>query len=406
MKKLVITLALVLTAGTMFAQDDNQASRQRWRNFETNKFTDNWELSAGAGVQTFYNMTDGDLNPQGFGKDLTLAVDAALGKWITPIVGFRLGFTGLNWTNYVADGSDDGIENKIKYFDVHADVMLNLTNWVCHYKADRFYNLIFFAGVGYGQSWIDEQNGVEADDPDHNNEWLVPVGFINRFRLCDRWTFNIELRDQIVRNGFDNGQNVPGYLGNSDFSSILSATAGFTWKFSHKNDFNKYEPIDKSLYDNRISSLEKDLQAAQDQNAEYQKQIERYKQQLNDKERQLQEALKNAAKGNPAMSNDDVTLSIFFPIGSSEISDKNEINIKYMADVIKASNKNYTITGYADAKTGSEARNNELSQQRAEAVYNALVNAGVDKSKLTVDYKGCSVQPFDKDYLNRVAIIK
>lgn len=406
MKKLVITLALVLTAGTMFAQDDNQASRQRWRNFETNKFTDNWELSAGAGVQTFYNMTDGDLNPQGFGKDLTLAVDAALGKWITPIVGFRLGFAGLNWTNYVADGSDDGIENKIKYFDVHADVMLNLTNWVCHYKADRFYNLIFFAGVGYGQSWIDEQNGVEADDPDHNNEWLVPVGFINRFRLCDRWTFNIELRDQIVRNGFDNGQNVPGYLGNSDFSSILSATAGFTWKFSHKNDFNKYEPIDKSLYDNRISSLEKDLQAAQDQNAEYQKQIERYKQQLNDKERQLQEALKNAAKGNPAMSNDDVTLSIFFPIGSSEISDKNEINIKYMADVIKASNKNYTITGYADAKTGSEARNNELSQQRAEAVYNALVNAGVDKSKLTVDYKGCSVQPFDKDYLNRVAIIK
>lgn len=406
MKKLVITLALVLTAGTMFAQDDNQASRQRWRNFETNKFTDNWELSAGAGVQTFYNMTDGDLNPQGFGKDLTLAVDAALGKWITPIVGFRLGFAGLNWTNYVADGSDDGIENKIKYFDVHADVMLNLTNWVCHYKADRFYNLIFFAGVGYGQSWIDEQNGVEADDPDHNNEWLVPVGFINRFRLCDRWTFNIELRDQIVRNGFDNGQNVPGYLGNSDFSNILSATAGFTWKFSHKNDFNKYEPIDKSLYDNRISSLEKDLQAAQDQNAEYQKQIERYKQQLNDKERQLQEALKNAAKGNPAMSNDDVTLSIFFPIGSSEISDKNEINIKYMADVIKASNKNYTITGYADAKTGSEARNNELSQQRAEAVYNALVNAGVDKSKLTVDYKGCSVQPFDKDYLNRVAIIK
>lgn len=406
MKKLVITLALVLTAGTMFAQDDNQASRQRWRNFETNKFTDNWELSAGAGVQTFYNMTDGDLNPQGFGKDLTLAVDAALGKWITPIVGFRLGFTGLNWTNYVADGSDDGIENKIKYFDVHADVMLNLTNWVCHYKADRFYNLIFFAGVGYGQSWIDEQNGVEADDPDHNNEWLVPVGFINRFRLCDRWTFNIELRDQIVRNGFDNGQNVPGYLGNSDFGNILSATAGFTWKFSHKNDFNKYEPIDKSLYDNRISSLEKDLQAAQDQNAEYQKQIERYKQQLNDKERQLQEALKNAAKGNPAMSNDDVTLSIFFPIGSSEISDKNEINIKYMADVIKASNKNYTITGYADAQTGSEARNNELSQQRAEAVYNALVNAGVDKSKLTVDYKGCSVQPFDKDYLNRVAIIK
>ena len=166
-----------------------------------------------------------------------------------------------------------------------------------------------------------------------------------------------------------------------------------------------------SLYDNRISALEKDLQNAneqnaeyQKQNAEYQKQIERYKQQLSDKEKELQEALRKAAKN--SLDLDDVTLSVFFTIGSAEISEKNTINIKYMADVIKASDKTYTITGYADATTGSEAFNMDLSQQRAEAVYNALIDAGVDSSKLKVDYKGCTIQPFDKDYLNRVAIIK
>lgn len=418
MKKLVITLALLLTAGTtVMAQDDSQASRQRWRNFETNKFTDNWEFSFGAGVQMEYglpNTRNGiDINPQGFGKDFTLAVDAALGKWFTPIIGARIGATGWQITNYYHDATtwgvnEDGIENKWNYFDIHADFMVNLTNWVCHYKADRFYNLIGFVGIGWGQSWLDKQGSIEADDPSHNNEFIVPVGIINRFRLCDRWTFNIELRDQIVRNDFANRGELTGRqeLESAKIDNLLSVTAGFTWKFSHKNDFNKYEPIDKAAYDNRISSLERDLQSAQDQNAEYQKQIDRYKQQLNDKERELQEALKNAAKETPTMVNDDVTLSIFFPIGSAEVSDKNEINIKYMADVIKASNKTFTITGYADNNTGSEQRNMELSQQRAEAVYNALVNAGVDKSRIQVDYKGCSVQPFEKDYLNRVAIIK
>jgi outer membrane protein OmpA-like peptidoglycan-associated protein len=418
MKKLVITLALVLTAGTMFAQqDDSKASRQRWRNFETNKFTDNWEFSFGAGMQTIYGFpttkNDVDVNPQGFGKDLTLGVDASLGKWFTPIIGARFGVTGWQMTNYYAAASaqGEGIKNEWEYVDFHADFLVNLTNWVCHYKADRFYNAIGYVGVGLGNSWVKNQDGIEVDDPSHNYEFIVPVGLINRFRLCDRWTFNIELRDQITRNEFANRGTVEGATPleqSSRVDNIFSVTAGFTWKFSHKNDFNVYTPIDKAAYDNRISSLEKDLQSAQDQNAEYQKQVDRYKQQLSDKDRELQEALRKASENanTPVSTSDDVTLSIFFPIGSAEVSDRNQVNIKYMAEVIKASNKTFTITGYADNNSGSEQRNLELSQQRAEAVYNALIDAGVDKSKIKVDYKGCTVQPFEKDYLNRVAIIK
>ncbi len=417
MKKVIITLALILAAGSMFAQEVEKGSKQRWRNFETNRFIDNWELSVGAGAQTFHLLKFSDytghtINPEGFGKDITLLpVDITIGKWVTPIVGARLAFThgGLldPLTNYgaVRPGKDSVQALNYSYWSIHADAMINLTNWICRYKADRFYNAILFLGVGYSKATVDGGK----NDGENRREFVVPIGLINRFRLCDAWTFNIELRDQLSR---------PQLLyGNADLpnksivGNLLTATAGFTWKFSKVRHFNAYTPIDKSLYDNRISALEKDLQNAneqnaeyQKQNAEYQKQIERYKQQLSDKEKELQEALRKAAKN--SLDLDDVTLSVFFTIGSAEISEKNTINIKYMADVIKASDKTYTITGYADATTGSEAFNMDLSQQRAEAVYNTLIDAGVDSSKLKVDYKGCTIQPFDKDYLNRVAIIK
>ena len=404
MKKLVITLALLLAAGTtMTAQEVEKGSKQRWRSFETNRFIDNWELSAGVNFGGYYVQPwESDANyPDAKFKNFTLGFDAAFSKWFTPIMGARIGGYYGNYV-YGYDKTNEDLTHKVNYFGVHLDGMVNFTNWICRYKADRFFNLIGFAGFGYAQGKQKELNEVENEGT-WTKELVVPVGLIARFRICDPLTINIELRDQISRPSFDN------LIANTKFANgnLLTASVGLTWKMSRVRSFNAYTPIDKSLYDNRISALERDLQNANDKNAEYQKQIERYKKQLSDKERELQDALKKASKTSPVVEvNDDVTLSIFFPIGSAEISDKNEINIKYMADVIKASKKTYTITGYADNSTGSENRNLELSQQRAEAVYNALINAGVDRSKIKVDYKGCSVQPFDKDYLNRVAIIK
>ncbi len=417
MKKVIITLALILTAGSMFAQEIE--GKQRWRNFETNRFVDNWELSLGVGIQTFYLMKlsnyDGhDINPQGFGKDITfLPIDITVGKWITPIVGVRGAYTNGalvgHLTNWCADWKGlPGVEAEYKYWSLHADLMINLTNWICQYKPDRMYNAIFFAGAGYSRSKVDRT----YTDPEYlvgtkRMAIIFPIGVINRLRLSDSWSLNLELRDQIssplllAHNDYREHQLPNKHI----FGNLLTITAGATWKFNKVKDFNVYTPIDKEWYDNKISDLEKDLQDANDQNTEYQQQIEKYKQQLSDKERELQEALRKAAEAQNIKMNDDITLSIFFPIGSAEISDKNEINIRYMADIIKASKRSYTITGYADNNTGSEERNLELSQQRAESVYNALIDAGVDSSKLKIDYKGCTVQPFDKDYLNRVAVI-
>ena len=63
--------------------------------------------------------------------------------------------------------------------------------------------------------------------------------------------------------------------------------------------------------------------------------------------------------------------------------------------------------GIFDKETGTEAFNEQLSKERAEAVYNYLLDLGVDKDRLKIDYKGDKEQPFSgKAYMNRVAVIK
>ena len=82
---------------------------------------------------------------------------------------------------------------------------------------------------------------------------------------------------------------------------------------------------------------------------------------------------------------------ITFRIGKSDLSNEARVNLGMLAEVIKQGDPSavYTVTGYADAGTGSKALNERLSKARAEAVYNCLVNEfGVDKSQLKIDYKG------------------
>ncbi|MBR2072113.1 MAG: OmpA family protein, partial [Alistipes sp.] len=66
----------------------------------------------------------------------------------------------------------------------------------------------------------------------------------------------------------------------------------------------------------------------------------------------------------------------------------------------------FTIVGHADAKTGSAEYNQKLSEKRAEAVYNYLVEQGVNKDQLTWKGVGSSENIFPVNGTNRVVIVK
>ena len=56
--------------------------------YETNMFGDNWFIGAGGGVNMFFN--------EGYKAKIGPSLDASIGKWFTPSVGMRVGYSGFN----------------------------------------------------------------------------------------------------------------------------------------------------------------------------------------------------------------------------------------------------------------------------------------------------------------------
>ena len=388
MKKVIFCISAFMMFLTAGAQENKKF---RHANFETNRFIDNWEVSVGVGGQSFYRLheTPGlDLNE---GNKISFGFNVAAGKWFTPIFGARVQYQGISMTNAFRA---TGAENNWNYHYIHADALINLTNWICGYKSDRFYNAVLIGGAGYGLSSSENMEGV-------NNEMVMTAGLQNRFRLCKSWDANLELKANLTKQGFDNANS--GFR----FGSIYDVTAGVTYKISNKRDFAL---IDHDMYTSKIAALEKDVENGNKTIAEGEEEVAKLKKAL-DKEKKAKEAAMEAERKAKAAyaPTPNQSLSIFFRLGESEISDKNEEKLKFLAEAIKASKGNevFTITGYADRQTGTEKYNENLSKERAAAIYNYLVDLGVEKDRLKIDYKGCKEQPFSgRAYMNRVAIIK
>jgi outer membrane protein OmpA-like peptidoglycan-associated protein len=98
--------------------------------------------------------------------------------------------------------------------------------------------------------------------------------------------------------------------------------------------------------------------------------------------------------------------TVRFTINSDKIMPTEEVNVYNMAEWLKANpNENVTIVGYADRGTGTSEYNLKLSERRANAVANALVNKyGIDRDRLTINYDGSDVQPYSTNDWNRIVI--
>jgi len=376
MKKSFLTLVLLMFFGMISAQEQSQRGP-----FLTNGFWDNWFISAGVGGNVYFGENDSELS---FGDRISTALDFSVGKWITPCSGFRFQYAGIDAKGYGPNAlyADNNGDESFNVLNLHADYILNLSNFVGGYKQTRFWQFVPFVGVGWAKSWKEDVN------PEYN-EVGVSGGLINKIRLSDALDANLELRGLFVHQRFD------GTVGGFKGEGMASATIGLTYKFNRR-DFTKYvEPVpcDYTPYTNKISDLEKKI-------ADADAEASRLAEELNAEKNKAPEVVtvKEYLMGK---------MSVWFVINSAKISTTDMINIGNYAEVMKQSGKTYKITGYADKETGNPKINQRLSEQRAKNVFDALVNKfGVNPSQLEVIAKGDREEPYNRPVLNRVVIIE
>ena len=390
MKKLLksmLVVALMASATCVLAQEreNRDANNKIVRGpYLTNRFFDNIFIGVAGGV----NIYQGENDSYGsFGKRLAPALDINIGKWFTPSVGARIGYSGINakgWTSgqtlYAKDLCENNVYNeKFGVSYLHADLMWNFSNAVSGYRSDRTWDFIPFVGTGWARSY-----GNDA----YNNEFAMSVGLLNNIRLCDQLALTLEARHMFVNQNFD------GVVRGGKGEGMTSVTVGLTYKFNRRDFSRKPKEVvpDYTPYINKINDLENSLRDKDNQIKD-----------LNDQ-------LAAARKQKPATVTtvENAPMAIFFEIGKADLTDKELINLGYMAEIIKKSpDKTFKVIGSADKATGSAKRNQQLSQMRAEAVCNALVEKfGVDKKQLEVNAKGSNDEPFDKPVLNRVTIVE
>lgn len=353
---------------------------------ETNRFWSNWFVSAGGGVNLYFGDHDKQVK---FGKRLAPAVDVAIGKWFTPGIGVRFAYSGLSVKGATQTGIHSTGEEvpgkggygywltkqKFNFFNFHLDAMFNVSNLLFGYNPNRVYSLSPYVGLGV----------MKTNDTPKATEIAGHFGLLNSFRLCDALDLNLDIRGTLVSDAFDGEAYGRGGEG------MLSATVGLTYKFK-KRGWDKAKTVVR--IDNRA--------------------INALRQQLSDAEAENDRLKRALAEGNRQKAKEIVTKAsanlVTFPIGKATLSNEARANLSLLAEAIKSGDGNvvYTITGYADAGTGSKRINERLSKRRAEAVRDCLVKEfGVSESQLRVDHKGGVDNMFyDDPRLSRAVITK
>ncbi|MBD5231546.1 MAG: OmpA family protein [Bacteroidales bacterium] len=379
---------------TVYSCDNTNHAFANWRN--------NWFIQLGAGInQPFVERG------VGVGEDIkaidrqrmTVAYNFGFGRWMSPYLGFRINAIGgaLHWDNPTAAQPNNGW-TKGKHVNVNFELMWDMFNSLGGINANRVFSIIPFAGFGGDYMWrIHDSNGQFAAATNINGtgdkglkdeSWTLPVtaGIQFRFRLCKYVDFFAEARATF----YGDNWNLCSYGDPVDVN--VAALGGFNINFGGRGwgTFNECDYVGQiAALNNQLNGLRAELLGTQQALAACEAQ-------LPCPEPVVQKDCANA----PLMT------TVRFTINSAKIMPTEEVNVYNMAEWLKANpSENVTIVGYADRDTGTAEYNMQLSERRANAVADALVNTyGIDRNRLTIRYDGSDSQPYSTNDWNRIVI--
>lgn len=327
MKKFILSLFIAICAVFSMSAGNDQLNY-----VGHSRFFDNTSIGLYGGIQT--NLHEWN-DPNGAVSGLWL------NKEITPTFGLTID-AGTTWNN-----SRDWVSPRIKTAVDHVYVMLagrtNLFNLFGGY-AVRPFDIETVAGIGYGHAFGDlDQNML-----------LVKGGlnFNYNFGTDKEWTVTVQ--PAVVWNT----HRVPAW---TSYAAVGQLTAGVTYRFKTSNGTHHFAvPV---LYDNdEVNALRAAL-AEKPTEVIVEKEIVRTVEVLNTE-------IVN------------ILPKVQFLKASANVEPTCMANLKDIADIMKETGLDYTITGYA-SEEGTLEFNEKLSGERANAVRDILVDFGVNPDNLT-----------------------
>ena len=398
---LVTLTVTLLSATTLLAQEKKDTSavdpKPSVAGFVTNKFWDNWEISIGGGTGA---ALFGKQNLGSAGDYFGGLGSISATKWLHPVFGLRAVLEGGGYSSVNAD-----LEKKSwPYMSLHADFMMNLSNWIGGYKEHRVYYAVPYFGMGYMASNIGRKAQEANDIPYLNQNFVVSYGLLNKFRVSNSIDVNLEIGGLLGKNDIS-----PVHTKESGpFLTSLNATVGISYRFG-KRDFERgaagytldeiealkreaERAAEQAQAQNTVNEdLSDDLAQAQKDAAAAQQRADQAEKQLADAQAEL-EALKQQMALDAATPEE----TIFFDFEVWGLDAVDMTTLKELAKKMLAGPKDYvyTITGYADFTTGARSNNIAIAEKRAQSVYDYLVSLGVPAAQLTHQGAGPDAQPF------------
>lgn len=276
-------------------------------------------------------------------------------------------------SGYKSKGVISGNAYKFNYVQLNADAVIDILN-IFKYKHDRFASPYLVAGLGLNVRFNNGAVAYASCFDDTSFIWTRGVlGYTQKvgagvaLRINDAISINIELADNFHSNRFNSRKDV------WDLDQNVNLLAGVRFSFG---------------------------QASKRRRANTSSQIST--------EPSIIRSIETPEVSSPVCgesTNLPKQVSVLFHIGSSLLSDKAKSDVMEIARIMKENPEScIKVSGYADKGTGFPKLNMRLSKRRAEAVWDALVEEGIDSSRISIEYWGDTRSVSENPSENRSAI--
>ncbi len=369
MKKMIFLSMLALGTLTINAQTTVVESGDFW---------DNWSVG-------YQNGATMKMSGTGFFKSARPALGFTIGKQWTPILGTDIqGMGYINTTNSktMFDASDIGIVAR-----------MNLMNLFEGYEGmPRPFEIETVTGLG----WLHHYMNGSGDTDDLS----ARIGLNFNFNLGEDAAWTIGLKPAMVFNLTGDYPNKK--MGFNKRHANMEILVGFTYHFAdadgnrHFQLLDAMDPMAVSAMNEEINDL-RALVAAKD--------VELVG--LADELLVVQNQLNECRNKQAAASGKTINILesvVAFRLNQSDVENSQMASLEHVANYLKKNpNANITVNGYASPE-GTEEYNLQLSQRRADAVKNMLVDKyGIASNRINAIGHGVG-DIFSEPAWNRVGI--